>query len=85
MTAIHDTVRVEGTTAPATGTAVPLIDDATRALRAAPLLAAARIAIGWTFLWAFLDKAVGLGFATQRADAWISGGSPTFGYLTFAT
>lgn len=52
-----------------------------------------RIAMGWTFLWAFLDKAFGLGFATGRnpetgaidffgPDAWINGGSPTEGFLS---
>ena len=45
--------------------------------------AAARIALGWTFLWAFLDKTFGLGFATAGKDAWINGGSPTFGFLNF--
>ena len=55
-----------------------------------------RILLGWSFLWAFLDKMFGLGFATCRADdssaidfgcdaAMISGGSPTYGYLNFAT
>ncbi|UBU18242.1 hypothetical protein [Nonomuraea gerenzanensis] len=43
--------------------------------------AAARIAIGWIFLWAFLDKTFGLGFATPAAKAWINGGSPTTGFL----
>jgi thiosulfate dehydrogenase [quinone] large subunit len=54
-----------------------------------------RIAMGWTFLWAFLDKAFALGFATGRNPdtgaidffgkaAWIHGGSPTDGALTFA-
>jgi thiosulfate dehydrogenase (quinone) large subunit len=47
--------------------------------------AVARLSIGWLFLWSFLDKAFGLGFATERADAWINGGSPTFGYLNFGT
>ena len=47
--------------------------------------ALARISLGWVFLWAFLDKTLGLGFATERADAWTSGGSPTFGFLTFGT
>jgi thiosulfate dehydrogenase [quinone] large subunit len=53
-----------------------------------------RIAMGWTFLWAFLDKAFALGFATGRnpetgaidffgPDAWINGGSPTDGFLQF--
>ncbi|WP_084965944.1 hypothetical protein [Thermoactinospora rubra] len=43
--------------------------------------AIARIALGWIFLWAFLDKAFGLGFATPAAKAWINGGSPTTGFL----
>jgi thiosulfate dehydrogenase (quinone) large subunit len=53
-----------------------------------------RILLGWTFLWAFLDKAFALGFATGRneetgaidffgPDAWINGGSPTDGFLQF--
>ena len=51
-----------------------------------------RVAMGWTFLWAFVDKLFGLGFATGRnaetgaivfggPDAWINGGSPTAGVL----
>lgn len=54
-----------------------------------------RLAMGWTFLWAFIDKVFGLGFATGRdaetgaivfggPDAWINGGSPTAGVLGFA-
>ncbi|HEY6565888.1 MAG TPA: hypothetical protein VI341_00085 [Actinomycetota bacterium] len=54
-----------------------------------------RVAMGWTFLWAFIDKVFGLGFATGRdvetgaivfggPDAWINGGSPTAGVLGFA-
>ena len=57
---------------------------------------ALRLLLGWSFLWAFLDKFFGLGFATCRAAdssaidfgcdaAMINGGSPTFGYLNFAT
>jgi thiosulfate dehydrogenase (quinone) large subunit len=53
-----------------------------------------RLALGWIFLWAFLDKLLALGFATGRnpetgvADrfgdaAWINGGSPTDGFLQF--
>jgi thiosulfate dehydrogenase (quinone) large subunit len=45
--------------------------------------ALARISLGWVFLWAFLDKTFGLGFATASEDAWIRGGSPTFGFLSF--
>lgn len=47
--------------------------------------AALRIGVGWLLLWPFLDKLFGLGFATAPEDAWIAGGSPTFGYLKFAT
>jgi thiosulfate dehydrogenase [quinone] large subunit len=43
--------------------------------------ALARIAIGWIFLWAFLDKTFGWGFATPAKNAWLSGGSPTTGFL----
>ncbi len=44
-----------------------------------------RIALGWIFLWPFLDKAFGLGFATARDNAWLRGGSPTTGFLSFGT
>jgi thiosulfate dehydrogenase [quinone] large subunit len=44
-------------------------------------LAGLRLALGWVFLWAFLDKLFGLGFATPSANAWINGGSPTEGFL----
>lgn len=40
-----------------------------------------RLAIGWVFLWAFLDKTFGLGFATPAERAWLEGGSPTSGFL----
>ena len=61
------------------------VEDEARAYRARYVFATTRIAIGWVFLWAFLDKTFGLGFGTERADAWINGGSPTFGFLNFAT
>jgi thiosulfate dehydrogenase [quinone] large subunit len=44
-----------------------------------------RIALGWIFLWAFIDKTFGLDFATLSERAWINGGSPTYGFLTNAT
>ena len=43
----------------------------------------ARISLGWIFLWAFLDKTFGLGHDTTSKNAWIHGGSPTFGFLKF--
>ncbi len=63
-------------------------------------LAALRIAFGLTFLWAFFDKLLALGFATGKTvdpatgtetvdrfgdAAWINGGSPTEGFLTFGS
>jgi thiosulfate dehydrogenase [quinone] large subunit len=58
--------------------------------------AATRISLGWVFLWAFLDKAFALGHETGvnaktgatdyfGPAAWIHGGSPTKGFLTFGT
>jgi len=56
--------------------------------------AVTRISLGLVFLWAFFDKLFGLGFATCSADgvitvgcdsAWLSGGSPTEGFLKFGT
>lgn len=44
-----------------------------------------RIGIGFLLLWAFLDKLLGLGFATAPKDAWINGGSPTAGFLKYGT
>lgn len=59
-------------------------------------LALARISLGFIFLWAFLDKAFGLGFSTCRdassgiivggcGDSWVQGGSPTSGFLAHAS
>ena len=60
---------------------------------AARALAVLRIAFGLTFLWAFVDKLLALGFSTGydetgRLDrfgdaAWINGASPTEGFLKF--
>ncbi|MGY0536389.1 hypothetical protein ACW14X_02655 [Nocardioides sp. YJ-D4] len=65
---------------------------------AARMLAALRIGFGLTFLWAFFDKLLALGFHTGAITneagtrtgidffaedaAWINGGSPTEGYLS---
>lgn len=63
--------------------------------RAAMVWAVTRIALGWLFLWTFLDKTLALGFPTGRGsaggvdylgdDAWISGGSPTDRFLSTQT
>jgi thiosulfate dehydrogenase [quinone] large subunit len=59
----------------------------------ARVLAVLRIAFGFTFLWAFVDKLFALGFHTGYGQdgkldrfgdaAWINGGSPTEGFLKF--
>ncbi|GAB2463259.1 hypothetical protein [Streptomyces hirsutus] len=48
---------------------------------AARIVAAARVVMGFVFLWPLLDKTFGLGYATPSSKAWINGGSPTMGYL----
>ncbi|MDH3306585.1 MAG: hypothetical protein OEO77_03585 [Acidimicrobiia bacterium] len=49
------------------------------------IFALIRIAIGWTFLWAFIDKTFGLGFTTASNQAWVDGISPTRNFLEFET
>lgn len=44
--------------------------------------ALARLALGWTFLWPFLDKLIGLGHETPSAESWLNGGNPTLGFLS---
>jgi thiosulfate dehydrogenase (quinone) large subunit len=60
---------------------------------AARALAVLRIGFGLTFLWAFFDKLLALGFSTGYDEAgkldrfgdaaWINGASPTEGFLKF--
>lgn len=42
-----------------------------------------RLSMGLLFLWAFIDKVFGLGFATKPIQSWLAGGSPTAGFLQF--
>jgi thiosulfate dehydrogenase [quinone] large subunit len=51
-------------------------------MTAAKALAVLRVATGFIFLWAFLDKTFGLHYSTTSAKAWIHGGSPTKGFLS---
>ncbi len=54
-----------------------------------------RLLMGWIFFWSFIDKLLGLGLSTCRDvsgkinffcdRAFIFGGSPTEGFLTFQT
>lgn len=84
MAVIHPTNRA-GEAVATDGSAHPsMLDKA---------LAVLRIAFGITFLWAFFDKLLALGFHTgydQEGNldrfgdaAWINGASPTEGFLTF--
>lgn len=45
------------------------------------LLAVARIVIGFFFLWPFLDKLFGLGYATPVGQGWIAGTPPAQGFI----
>lgn len=47
------------------------------------VLLSLRFMMSFIFLWAFFDKLLGLGFATTAEKAWINGGSPTLGFLSF--
>lgn len=49
------------------------------------IITALRVSMALIFLWAFVDKLFGLGFATTADKAWINGGSPTTGFLMYAT
>lgn len=44
-------------------------------------LAVTRVLLGFVFVWAFLDKLLGLGVSTPAERAWLAGGSPTTGFL----
>ena len=76
-----------------TTTPRPLSEARGLTIAAARALAVLRVAFGLTFLWAFFDKLLALGYHTgydangnldRFGDAaWIHGGSPTEGYLTF--
>ncbi|MCX4404544.1 hypothetical protein OG840_23445 [Streptomyces sp. NBC_01764] len=46
------------------------------------VFASLRLLTGFVFLWAFLDKTFGFGYATPSGKGWIDGGSPTKGFLS---
>ena len=76
----------EGATQPPS-TLRPLLtkaEEPVRPLWAVVGLVGLRLALGFEFLWAFLDKTFGLGYSTPSAQAWIHGGSPTKGFLSGA-
>src|SRR4051812_16469768 len=90
------TERQKSYTIDATGVASVAAPETTTQRWARYIAATIRLSLGWTFLWAFLDKAFALGHETGvdaqtgavdyfGPAAWIHGGSPTAGFLGFAT
>lgn len=84
MTAVHHPTHAD----------VLVEQDIVTHVNARRALAALRIGFGVTFLWAFFDKLLALGYATGKdaetgtvdrfgPAAWINEGSPTFGFLNF--
>ncbi|MER5481127.1 DoxX family membrane protein [Streptomyces sp. NPDC002734] len=86
---VHEQLRSDGSTSrPGVPAAAPAAaPEPVSAAAPAPApasafaLAALRLATGVVFLWAFLDKTFGLGYATGSGKGWIDGGSPTAGFL----
>ena len=73
-------------TATMTSTIAPPVASATKAPAlerpgGRQALAILRLATGFVFLWAFLDKTFGLGFSTPAERAWVNGGTPSQGFL----
>jgi thiosulfate dehydrogenase [quinone] large subunit len=73
---------------------VAVQDEVVTSSAARRALAVLRIGFGLTFLWAFFDKLLALGYATGTNPetgavdrfgdaAWINGASPTEGFLTY--
>ena len=77
--AMQESVRLDGSTPTLRTEAAP---ERIITTGAAKFLAIFRVVLGFEFLWAFLDKTFGLGYATPAARAWINGGSPTKGFLS---
>ncbi|MEU2744910.1 hypothetical protein ABZ613_01235 [Streptomyces collinus] len=65
-----------------TGTAPAAADTAAASTTGAYVFAGLRLLTGFVFLWAFLDKTFGFGYATPSGKGWIDGGSPTKGFLS---
>jgi thiosulfate dehydrogenase [quinone] large subunit len=96
MSTLHDHADV-GTQATTRATRATTTESSQEAVvttaPARKALAVLRVGFGLTFLWAFFDKLLALGFATGVDDkgvvdrfgpaAWINGASPTEGFLKF--
>ncbi|GGM96895.1 DoxX family membrane protein [Streptomyces fuscichromogenes] len=73
-------VRRNRTAAASEATASAAAETDTHTARACTL-ASLRLLTGFVFLWAFLDKTFGFGYATPPGKGWIDGGSPAKGFL----
>jgi thiosulfate dehydrogenase (quinone) large subunit len=81
--AIRESQRLDGSVPAATrATRTEPVIGTVITPRTAKFLAVFRVVLGFEFLWAFLDKTFGLGYATPAAKAWINGGSPAKGFLS---
>jgi thiosulfate dehydrogenase [quinone] large subunit len=72
MTA-HTPAKAPVLTSDTTFIAEPVHEETPRHLAYRFTMAATRLALGWVFLWAFLDKTFGLGHETPTDGAWITG------------
>ncbi len=75
------TIRLVGTPTEVAGPILAVRAEIVTSAPARGALAVLRLATGFIFLWAFLDRAIGLGFSTTSAAAWIQGGTPSQGFL----
>jgi thiosulfate dehydrogenase [quinone] large subunit len=75
-TGFHLTSRLRARTTQRSG------ETTTATATLARVFAGLRIMTGFVFLWAFLDKTFGLGYATAAGKGWTDGGSPTKGFLS---
>jgi len=93
MTTLHGHAD-PGTTAPVANPTTEIAQNGiVTSAPARKALAVLRVAFGLTFLWAFFDKLLALGFSTGVDEngvadrfgpaAWINGSSPTEGFLKF--
>ncbi|WP_329137455.1 hypothetical protein OG552_27710 [Streptomyces sp. NBC_01476] len=81
-TGFHLPIRTKTRTTPDTPATASTTATTTHATAAARSLAVLRIATGFIFLWAFLDKLFGWHYATATGKGWTDGGSPTKGFLS---
>jgi len=84
MSTTHDRPVKGSATVPAgdpTKGVVTFQEEVVRSVVARRFLAVLRIVLGFTFLWAFVDKMFGLGYATPEARAWVNGGTPAQGFM----